>query len=410
MIAVVGLGFVGLTTALGFAHYGMKVYGIEADEKRRKSINSGNIPFVEPGLEEELKLQLNRNFVLTYNLEDALHECDIVFFCVGTPCKEDGQADLTVLKDAMIDVINKRNRDKKYLFVIKSTIPPSTTQKNILPFVKEQMKTEEVLIANNPEFLREGHCWDDFINADRIVIGTQNDEAKERLDKIYEPFNIPIYFVDYTTAEFVKYLSNSMLATMISYANEMAVFADSIGGIDIKDAFHILHMDKRWKNCDMKSYVYPGCGYGGYCLPKDTNALYTIAKKNGINMGILGEVIKTNNNMPDRVAESIIKNLEPDSRIGILGLSFKPESDDVRDSVAAKVISELMEDGYTKLFAYDPIAIDNFKEKYDLNITYMNSLEEMDKKVDAYVIVTAWEEFRKLKNQTKKMVLDYRYM
>lgn len=410
MIVVVGMGFVGLTTALGFAHYGMKVYGIEADERRRETIRQGIVPFAEPGLDTELKAQLNRNFILTDKIEEAMCESDIVFFCVGTPCGEDGKADFTMLKEAMVDAISKRKLKKRYLFVIKSTVPPSTTQKVIEPFVKSQGIDEEILLANNPEFLREGHCWDDFIHADRIVIGTQSEKAKTRLEEIYQPFGIPICFVDYATAEFVKYLSNSMLATMISYANEMAVLADSLGGIDIKDAFHILHMDKRWADCDMKSYVYPGCGYGGYCLPKDTNALYSIARENGVDMGILGQVIKTNNDMPSKVVASISKRLDKKSKIGILGLSFKPESDDVRDSVAAKVIAGLIEEGYTELFAYDPIATENFKAVYRLDITYIDSMEKLEERVDAYVIVTAWSEFKQLKQQTKKIVLDYRYM
>ena len=195
-------------------------------------------------------------------------------------------------------------------------------------------------VANNPEFLREGHCWDDFIGADRIVLGCNDECSKEMLIRLYEPMNIPIFPVSHSTGEFIKYLSNTLLATLISYSNEMAEVADTIGGIDIADAFHILHMDKRWNECNMTSYVYPGCGYDGYCLPKDTCALLAQAQAKGCEAKILKEVIDTNDHRPVTIARQIAKGLSTDQTIGILGLSFKPLSDDVRDTGAYKIIKE----------------------------------------------------------------------
>jgi UDPglucose 6-dehydrogenase len=412
MITVFGLGFVGLTTALGFANYGFKVYGIDIDIKKKETIRSGNLPFLEGGLDQALINNLNKTFFIEDNVKAAIEDSEIIFYCVGTPYGQNGEADLTYLFSAIDETIKYLDYSKKMVLTIKSTIPPSTTVEKIIPYIeKKGIKIgEDIFVANNPEFLREGHCWEDFIEADRIVIGCDYKLGAEKLKEIYQPFNIPIKIVNPNTGEFIKYLSNTLLATLISYSNEMAEIAEVIGGIQVSEAFRILHLDKRWNDCNMSSYAYPGCGYGGYCLPKDTNALYAIAKEKGGNPAILGNVIMVNEEMPEIVAKRIIKKIDSKMKIGILGLSFKPGSDDVRDCASAKVIRELIKLGYHNIMGYDPVAINEFKRYYDLDIEYIEDIEVICKKADELIILTAWEEFRDVKIKYENKTLDFRYM
>lgn len=412
MVTVFGLGFVGLTTALGFAHLGYDVYGVDVDEERKNTLKSGKLPFLEPEMEEVLNKHLNHNFFISDNPKEAVAKSDYVFYCVGTPYGKDGSADLTYLFSAIDTTIAAISDDRFRVLVTKSTIPPSTTAEKIVPYVKAKGSVAEQLgIANNPEFLREGHCWEDFIGADRIVLGCNDERSREMLVKLYEPMNIPIKCVSHSTGEFIKYLSNTLLATMISYSNEMSEVADTIGGIDVADAFHILHMDKRWNDCNMTSYVYPGCGYGGYCLPKDTCALYSQSVAKGFEPQILKHVIETNNNRAKTIAEKIAKGLDKEANIGILGLSFKPLSDDVRDTAAARIINELNEMGYHRIYAYDPEAMEEFTKRYpNIRVELRNSAKEVYEMADVVAIVTAWEEFRKVPSFGDKKIIDCRYM
>lgn len=411
MITVFGLGFVGLTTALGFAHFGYKVFGVDIDENKTNIIRQGNIPFLEKGLDFALQVNLNKNFIISDSIKESVQNSDTIFFCVGTPYGENGEADLKYLFAAIDQALSNLDQNKKYLLVIKSTVPPMTTKERIVPYIEDKgfKVGEDIFLANNPEFLREGHCWEDFIYGDRIVIGCEN-EGADRLIKLYEPFNIPIFTVSYNTGEFIKYLSNCMLAAMISFSNEMANLADVIGHIDIKEAFKIFHMDKRWNNCNMTTYFYPGCGYGGYCLPKDTKALQAVSKRKGLEAKILENIVDLNDSMPQIIGEKIITKSLPTDRIGILGLSFKPDSDDVRDSVSAKVISALLEKGYNNIAAYDPVAINNFRTQYSIDIEYIDNLKDIVKTSDVLIILTAWEEFRELKEKCTEKILDFRYM
>jgi len=416
MVTVFGLGFVGLTTALGFAHFGYDVYGVDVDEVRKERLRKGEIPFMEPHMKEELQEHLNKNFFVTDDIEEAVSKSDYIYYCVGTPYGKQGCADLTYLFSAIDSTVSaieaSETCDKIRVLVTKSTIPPSTTAEKILPYVKAKgIVSENLGVANNPEFLREGHCWDDFIGADRIVLGCNDEVSAEMLKALYKPMNIPIICVSHSTGEFVKYLSNTLLATMISYSNEMAQVADAIGEIDVADAFHILHMDKRWNNCNMASYVYPGCGYGGYCLPKDTSAMLAQAKAKGYEPRILQDVIEMNTNRPKAIAEKIVRELKHEAVIGILGLSFKPESDDVRDTPAYKIIKEIQNRGYNNIVAFDPVANEEFAKKYqDVNVIYVDSLREVYDRADVVAIVTAWDEFKEVKNMGDKLLFDCRYM
>ena len=412
MVTVFGLGFVGLTTALGFAHLGYKVYGVDVDEARKKTLRAGNLPFLEPQMDEVLQNHLNKNFFVTEDIKAAIADSEIVYYCVGTPYGKDGSADLKYLFSAIDTTIDAISDEKFRVLVTKSTIPPSTTSEKIIPYVnKKTGNSKNFAVANNPEFLREGHCWEDFIGADRIVIGCNDERGREKLSNLYAPMNIPIKCVTPSTGEFIKYLSNTLLATLISYSNEMAQVADTIGNIEVAKAFKILHMDKRWNNCNMTSYVYPGCGYGGYCLPKDTNAMLAQSKVKGFEPQILKNVILTNDNRPATIAKNIVKNLDKNSTIGILGLSFKPLSDDVRDTPALHIIQEILAAGYENICAYDPAANEEFVKRYpNLKIKILNSAQEVYNAADVIAIVTAWQEFKKVPTFGSKKIFDCRYM
>lgn len=414
MIAVVGLGFVGLTTALGFAYKGYKVYGYDADIERISELKKNIIPFHEPHLIDILEKHTDRNLFICNTLKESILNASIVFYCVGTPGKNNGETDLGHLKNAIQNSLNFIETDEHKVLVIKSTVPPTTTQEILKPLIEGHgfKVGKHIGLTNNPEFLREGFAWDDFIHPDRIVIGEFDEKSGKMVEDIYKPFEAPIYRVSLNTSEFIKYLSNTLLSTMISFSNEMSMIADIFGDIDISNAFKILQLDKRWfgKPAKMTSYVYPGCGFGGYCLPKDTFAIYRAAIKKGHESFFIKEILSVNDKVKRHLVEKIIKSSNNDDYIGILGLSFKPDSDDVRGTAAKDIIKMLIEKGRNKVIAYDPLASDNFKKTYDLPIIYARTLEEVTQKCDVIVILTAWQEFKVKKELLHgKTVIDGRY-
>lgn len=390
-IAVFGLGFVGLTTALGFADKGFSVRGYDINKERCAEIVGGKVPFSEPGLDDALARNLGKTFILTDSATDAAYKSDICFFCVGTPGLPDGSADLSQLLFAIDSIL--ATVSNVCVLVVKSTIPPGTLAERVIPHVRAKGAGNPVAV--NPEFLREGKCWDDFMNADRIVCGVTDQEAKNMLAELYMPFGAPLYFVEPNTAEYIKYLSNSLLAVLISYSNEMALLADAVGGVETARAFRILHEDRRLAGAGINTYLYPGCGYGGYCLPKDTAALGAVARNRGFTPRILEGAISLNNEMPERTARKIADAAgQKSEKIGILGLSFKPGSDDVRDSPAAKIIAALIQSGYVHIYTYDPLAMREFQNMYRLSITYCASADEVCETCGTVALVTAWEEFK----------------
>lgn len=412
-ITVFGLGFVGLTTSLAFAEKNHKVYGFDINHQRVQLIRSGKLPFAEPGLDSALLRHIDRNFSITNDVEAAVQASDFVFLCVGTPSDQQGAADLRYIYSA-IDLFSTILNDGKHrVIVVKSTVPPSTTKERIIPYFIEKGLTpgENFSVANNPEFLREGKCWDDAIHADRIVCGVSDALGENMLRSLYSEFDAPFFPVSLNTGEFIKYLSNTLLATMISYSNEMSKIADVIGDIQIKEAFRILHLDKRWNGSNMASYVYPGCGYGGYCLPKDTRAMHAQAVSKGYDPLLLQNVIEINESMPRYMADKIKQAAKPSNRIGILGLSFKPGSDDVRDSSSAKIISLLLDAGYNNILAFDPVANEAFDRQYNFKeITYCNSLKSICESSDILVIITAWDSFAGIdRKYPDKLIIDCRY-
>jgi UDPglucose 6-dehydrogenase len=261
-IGVFGLGFVGLTTALGFAEKGFAVKGYDINAQRLQTIAKGVLPFLEPGLDEALKRHLGRGFCPAPDATEVARECDVLFFCVGTPCDEQSKADLTYLFAALDKILPILPDGRFRVLVVKSTVPPGTAKNKVIPYLREKGFNDDgnFAVANNPEFLREGKCWDDFMHPDRIVCGAQNEQAAALLQAIYASFAAPVHLVSLNTGEFIKYLSNTLLASLISFSNEMSIIADAIGGIDTGLAFHILHEDKRLHGSGIVSYIFPGCG------------------------------------------------------------------------------------------------------------------------------------------------------
>lgn len=416
MITILGLGFVGLTTGLGFAKKGFNTFGFDIDEARLDQLRNFNIPFFEPHLEDVLKETYGKKFFLDVDFETAVKQSEAIFLCVGTPSKDDGSADLTYLLNA-IDQIIAVDSPNYQVIITKSTVPPSTVSEKVIPHVKAALINKpgrNIGFASNPEFLREGYCWEDFIEPDRIVLGVEDERAKEVLNSVYKPFNAPMHYVSYNSAEFIKYLSNTLLSTLISYSNEMSIIADTIGDIDIPKAFRILHEDKRWfgSPAAMSKYVYPGCGYGGYCLPKDTSALASICKEHGFNTPILNANLDINKKIKQFITDKIEKEIKKEETIGILGLSFKPESDDVRITPTKEIISLLFEKNYQTIFAYDPVSNNEFAKYYpELELNYCSTLEEIIQKADNLIILTGWKEFLQKKDLIQsKRVFDYRYI
>ncbi|KAA8746134.1 UDP-glucose dehydrogenase family protein [Paenibacillus sp. UASWS1643] len=416
VIAVIGLGFVGLAAALGFTEKGYKVYAFDIDERKRTSLQQGKIPFYEPDMEEALSTHLNLDFDICESMEEAIFEADLIFICVGTPYEEEKGLDMSSLISVIHDISRLMNCNDFKGIVVKSTIPPGTMRSTLKPLLESHGLEvgRDVGLAYNPEFLREGSAWEDFLKPDRIIIGEVDSRTARLIEQVYSPFESPCVRVSPETAEYLKYASNALLATLISFANEQAMIAESIGDIDIPQMFNLLHMDKRWSGspAGMSNYVYPGCGFGGYCLPKDTLALTHTAIQYGHKAKLLEAVMELNQDIADFTAEQIIGLLKHrDEQIGILGLSFKPGSDDVRNSPAARIIQLLLDEGCTNLTAYDPIAMSTFRNHYDFPIRMMNSLNEITVGSDICVIVTAWPEFQSLAYNTSVIqIVDARYM
>lgn len=412
MIAVFGLGFVGLTTALGFACKGLRVSGYDTSAQRLAGVRSGHIPFKEPGLVEALRS--TRLLTLVDSAEQALADAKVVFICVGTPMSSDGRADLTAVINAVGTVLAAPDsRTCRRTIVIKSTVPPGSSRDRIAPLIQSGGFTpgSQIGLAANPEFLREGRAWDDFMNPDRVVVGADDAQSAKDVADLYTHFHAPVHEVSLTTAEFIKYLSNTMLATLISFSNEMALAARRITGVDIPAAFRILHADRRWSGtpAPMTSYCYPGCGFGGYCLPKDTLAMHRRGIEVGCSMELLEAVLHVNARVRQELLEGFCQEQPPPARVAVLGLAFKPGSDDVRDTPSAFFVEQLLLRRYS-VVAYDPLAMKAFDEVWGMPVEYAASLEEALAGADAALLLTGWEQFRGLRGRTKPQIHDWRYL
>jgi UDPglucose 6-dehydrogenase len=413
-VAVIGLGFVGLTTALGFANKGFTVRGYDAAERIQKSLGAGKLLFHEPHLPEQLHAWAGKRFFICSSLMEAVADADVIFYCVGTPQSDEGKADVSFLQRAITDTLKALPRGRKPVLVIKSTVPPGTTAQEIVPlFAKAGRKIgRDIGLANNPEFLREGIAWEDFIQPDRVVIGAADDLSFNPVAELYQAFHTHVCRVTPSTAEFIKSVSNTVLGALVSLANEAWMIADAIGDIDVKGAFQALHLDRRWNGtpAKMATYLFPGCGYGGYCLPKDIAALKFAAKKAGARTGILDGVMRANDSIAKHFVQKIVHATNPQTRIGVLGLSFKPGSDDVRDTAAARVIGLLLKNGRKNIVAFDPMSNESYQRAYPHPIRYADDLKKLVAQSDVLAVLTAWPEFRAAKKMFgRKKVFDGRF-
>lgn len=398
-IAVVGSGYVGLVSGTCFAEMGNKVICVDIDQNKIQKLEQGIIPIFEPGLEQMvLKNVKNNNLFFTTNLREAISDVEIVFIAVGTPMGEDGSADLQYVL-AVAKSIGE-TMGKKLIVVNKSTVPIGTADKVQATIQKELDKRDiniEFHVVSNPEFLKEGVAIDDFMKPDRVVIGADSKHAFEVMKQLYSPFfrtHDRFISMDIRSAEMTKYAANAMLATKISFMNEIANICERVGA-DANKVRIGIGSDKRIGY----SFIYPGAGYGGSCFPKDVKALKKIAEENGYNANLIESVENVNDAQKLVIANKIVKRFGEDLTgytFGLWGLAFKPGTDDMREAPAIYIVKELEKRG-AKINAYDPKAIKESKEFYlkeVKNIKYCNSKYEVLKDANALILLTEWKEFR----------------
>ena len=402
-ISVIGTGYIGSVTGACLAEMGHTIIFVGRDKKKLDIIRAGDSPIFEPGLGNLIRK--NRDLIeTTIDMGYAVEKTELTFICVGTPPNEDGSSDLSQIREVSRTIGKVLGSDNKFHTIItKSTVLPGTIENVIIPILEKESGKKACIdfgIASNPEFLKEGTAVDDFFHTDRVVIGVNDRNTGHILEKLYRPLNVPIFTTSLRTSEMIKFASNAFLATKISFANEIGNLCKELG-IDSYDVFEGVGLDTRIN----PKFFRSGIGFGGSCFPKDVNALIAYAKSKGITPRILNSVIETNNDQPHRMVALLKNHLDPKGRtIGVLGLAFKPDTDDIRESRALPVITMLLEEG-ANVKVYDPVAMTNFK-KICPDLMYAASASEvMDS--DAILIVTEWDEFNNL-DYTGKLVIDGR--
>ena len=414
-IGIIGLGFVGLTLTSFLGSKGHKIIAIDSDESKLKKISNGKIPFYEQGLEKLLKKSLKHNISFSLDVNDAVNNCKIIFVTVGTPQKKNGKIDLTMIKSVFQQIgKNLKNVRNDPVIVIKSTILPETTQKmiRILEQKSKKKNGKDFGVINNPEFLQETQAVRDTQKPHIIVIGGKKDKFFSRLKNFYKKLHpkTPIIETNSQTSELIKYANNSFLATKISFINQIASICESIPNANVDDVAKSIGLDPRIGSL----FLNAGPGYGGSCLPKDVKALINFSKNLGIEPKLLQAVENVNLNQIRGVISNIKKELGKISKkkITILGLAFKPNTDDIRDSIAIKLIKYLLkEDALIRV--HDPKALENTKKIFKEKIEYFNSIKDALKKSECVIIVTPWNEYKLLsendfKTMRKKVVIDTR--
>jgi len=414
-ITVIGSGYVGLVSGTCFAEMGNKVTCVDIDPVKIEKLTQGIIPIFEPGLEQMvLKNVKNKNLLFTTNLGEAISDAEIVFIAVGTPMGDDGSADLQYVL-AVAKSIGE-TMVKELVVVDKSTVPVGTADQVKATIQKElELRNSDLEfdVVSNPEFLKEGAAINDFMKPDRVVIGADSEAVFKKMREIYSPFfrsHDRFITMDIRSAEMTKYAANAMLATKISFMNEIANICEKVGA-DANQVRIGIGSDQRIGY----SFIYPGVGYGGACFPKDVKALTKIAKNNNYTAQLITAVEKVNNEQKLVIAQKIITRFGEDLTgfvFGVWGLAFKPGTDDMREAPSINTIKELVKRG-AKIKAYDPKAVDQAKEHYLKgieNITYMASKYEVLKDSVALILLTEWKEFRspdfkELKNQMKNPII-----
>ncbi len=399
MIGVFGAGYVGLITATGFSEIGNLVKCYDIDSQKIDLLKNGLLPFYEQGLEEILNKNIkNKNLVFTQDYKDVVTSSDYIFIAVGTPPNEDGSANLNYVFNCLSQIA--KSIDSYKIIIIKSTVPPGTC-KQTESFFSEQLKInkKEVPfdIVSNPEFLREGNAIYDFFYPDRIIIGTGNQRVKELMGDLYDYFlsnDFKVVFTDLISSELIKYSSNSFLATKISFINELAILAQKIGA-NIQDVSKGMGLDKRIG----EKFLMAGPGYGGSCFPKDTNALNSFAKQMGVNLQIVNATIKANNYQIQYSVNMIIKRLKHINFkiLTVLGLTYKPNTDDIRESPAIYIIKELIQNGAI-VKTYCPKGMSKARKLFfnESSVVFCENIYESLKDSEACIIVTDWDEFKNM--------------
>lgn len=410
-ISVIGSGYVGSVTAACFAEVGHEIVCVDIDEKKVEQINAGIPPIYEEGLGDLLRKYAGKKLIATIDYEFAVRETDISFICVGTPSAEDGSIDLSIVRAAATNIGEALAKKKGYhVVVVKSTVVPETTEKFVLPVLEEASgKTagKDFGVAMNPEFLREGKAVHDFMHPDKIVIGAIDRKSGDLISELYRKFECEVTRTNPTTAEMIKYANNSLLATKISFANEIGNICKKLG-IDTYEVMAAVGKDFRIS----PRFLNSGAGFGGSCFPKDVKALIGKAKAIGYSPILLESVIAVNEKQPLLMTEILIRKIGnlAGKKIAVLGLAFKNETDDIRESRAIPVIAELLRLG-AKISAYDPMAIENMKRVFP-TIEYSGKAEDALKGADACLVMTEWDEFRQLEsefeNMKEKIVIDGR--
>jgi len=396
-IAIVGTGYVGLVSGTCFAETGVNVTCVDVDEKKIERLQQGEIPIYEPGLDQlVIKNVKAGRLKFTTDLASILNDQEIVFSAVGTPPDEDGSADLKYVLQVAKTIGENLNR---YLVVVtKSTVPVGTARK-VRYTIEEELKKRGVDVpfdvASNPEFLKEGNAIKDFMSPDRVVVGVESEKAKKTLTKLYKPFlinNFRVIFMDIPSAEMTKYAANSMLATRISFMNDIANLCERVGA-DVNMVRAGIGSDTRIG----RKFLYAGCGYGGSCFPKDVKALIKTADQNGYSMEVLKAVERVNERQKSVLFDKLQKAYEGESlkgkSIAMWGLSFKPETDDMRESTALVMIQKLIDAGCS-VRVYDPIAMDECRRRIGDAVIYCRDMYEAVLDADALLLLTEWKEFR----------------
>lgn len=389
-ISVMGLGVVGLVTGLSFAKHGHAVIGVDIDKEKIDKLNRGIPPIYEPQLKELLDESLKGELIrFTDDSREAITNSRVIFITVGTPSLPTGELDLSYIEKVARDIAEYINEYK--VIVEKSTVPVKTGEK-LERTIKRYLKKDIAFdVVSNPEFLREGSAVYDALHPSRIIIGTTSLRAREIMSELYKDFNSPILYTNVTSAELIKHASNSFLALKISFINAVANICERVGA-DITEVAYGLGMDPRIN----PHFLNAGLGYGGSCFPKDVEAFYKLAQEVGYDFTLLKEIQKINQNQKDKFLQKLQEELWifKDKTIGILGISFKPDTDDIRESPSIYIMKKLLENG-AHIKAYDPKAMENAKKVLP-NIEYCNTPYEVAHNADALLIITEWEEFKNL--------------
>lgn len=394
-IAIVGTGYVGLVSGTCFAEMGAHVTCVDVDEQKIQKLKDGIMPIYEPGLEELVKRNVDfGRLKFTTDLTEVLDDVEVVFSAVGTPPDEDGSADLKYV----LAVARQfgQNINKYTILVTKSTVPVGTAKK-VKATIQEELDKRGVNIpfdvASNPEFLKEGAAIKDFMSPDRVVVGTESEKAKEVMTRLYKPFlinNFRVIFMDIPSAEMTKYAANAMLATRISFMNDIANLCERVGA-NVDSVRKGIGTDSRIGS----KFLYAGCGYGGSCFPKDVKALVHTGLDNGYHMEVIEAVERVNEKQKSIVYDKIIKAVGDvkGKTIAILGLAFKPETDDMREAPVLVVIDKLLKDG-AKVRVFDPIAMDECKRRIGETVTYCENMYDAANGADVFALMTEWRQFR----------------